>query len=70
MSSSLERATDTLKDLQNEISKSELLATTAGQKPLLVEVRQPEPKGLDSIANRRSALCYRRWRPPRSRYSS
>ena len=52
MSSSLERATDTLKDLQNEISKPGPSATsTPGQKPLLVEVRQPEPKGLDSIAN-------------------
>ena len=40
MSSSLERATDTLKDLQTEISKSgSSTAATAGQKPLLVEVR-------------------------------
>ena len=52
MSSSLERATDTLKDLQNEISRTgSSAASTPGQKPLLVEVRQPEPKGLDSIAN-------------------
>src|SRR6185369_16370852 len=52
MSSSLERATDTLRDLQTEITKSGSSATaTAGQKPLLVEVRQPEAKGLDSIAN-------------------
>jgi predicted PurR-regulated permease PerM len=52
MSSSLERATDTLKDLQSEINKSGAPATTApGQKPLLVEVRQPEPRGLESIAN-------------------
>ena len=50
MSSSLERASDTLKDLQNEITKSGS-TTTPGQKPLLVEVRQPEPKGLDPIAN-------------------
>jgi len=49
MSSSLERASDTLKDLQNEISKQ--APPTPGQKPLLVEVRQPEPKGLESIAN-------------------
>jgi predicted PurR-regulated permease PerM len=49
MSSSLERASDTLKDLQNEISKP--APPTPGQKPLLVEVRQPEPKGLESIAN-------------------
>jgi predicted PurR-regulated permease PerM len=52
MSSSLERATDTLKDLENEITKADVPKTGApGQKPLLVEVRQPEPKGLDSIAN-------------------
>jgi predicted PurR-regulated permease PerM len=52
MSSSLERATDTLKDLQNEISKpGSSAASPTGPKPLLVEVRQPEPKGLDSIAN-------------------
>src|SRR6476661_5289802 len=49
MSSSLERASDTLKDLQNEISKP--APPTPGQKPLLVEVRQPELKGLESIAN-------------------
>ena len=52
MSSSLERATDTLRDLQSEISKPAVSATSSpGQKPLLVEVRQPEPKGLESIAN-------------------
>jgi predicted PurR-regulated permease PerM len=52
MSSSLERASDTLKDLQSEISKPEAAAQPKpGQKPLLVEVRQPEPKGLESIAN-------------------
>jgi predicted PurR-regulated permease PerM len=51
MSSSLERATDTLKDLQSEITRSGSPTTSTGQKPLLVEVRQPEPKGLDSIAN-------------------
>jgi predicted PurR-regulated permease PerM len=48
----LERASGTLKDLQNEISKSGVSgAPTEGQKPLLVEVRQPEPKGPESIAN-------------------
>jgi predicted PurR-regulated permease PerM len=52
MSSSLERATDTLKELQTEISKSGSSTTsTARQKPLLVEVRQPEPTGLDAIAD-------------------
>jgi predicted PurR-regulated permease PerM len=51
-SSALERASGTLKDLQNEISKSGVSgAPTEGQKPLLVEVRQPEPKGPESIAN-------------------
>jgi predicted PurR-regulated permease PerM len=50
-SSALERASSTLKDLQNEISKSGVTAPTEGQKPLVVEVRQPEPKGLESIAN-------------------
>ena len=39
MSSSLERASDTLKDLQNEIAKAGPAATsTPGQKPLVVEV--------------------------------
>ena len=51
-SSALERASDTLKDLQNEISKSGAApAPTKGQKPLLVEVHTPEPKGLESIVN-------------------
>jgi predicted PurR-regulated permease PerM len=51
-SSALERASDTLKDLQNEISKSGAAAApTKGQKPLVVEVHTPEPKGLESIVN-------------------
>ena len=51
-SSALERASDTLKDLQNEISKpAQSVAPTPGPKPMVVEVRQPEPKGLVSIAN-------------------
>jgi predicted PurR-regulated permease PerM len=51
-SSALERASDTLKDLQNEISKpGPSAARTPGQKPLVVEVQQPEPKGLEAIAN-------------------
>ena len=51
-SSALERASDTLKDLQSEISKSGTApAPTKGQKPLVVEVHTPEPKGLDSIVN-------------------
>ena len=51
-SSALERASGTLKDLQIEISKSGASAApTDGKKPLVVEVRQPEVKGLESIAN-------------------
>jgi predicted PurR-regulated permease PerM len=49
-SSALERASGTLKDLQSEISKSGS-SPAEGPKPLVVEVRQPEPKGLESIAN-------------------
>jgi len=48
-SGALERASGTLKDLQEEISKAPASAT-AGQKPMLVEVRQPEPRGLETIA--------------------
>ena len=51
-SSALDRASGTLKDLQNELSKSGASPTpTEGQKPLMVEVRQPDPKGLESIGN-------------------
>jgi len=49
-SGALERASGTLKDLQEEISKAPASAA-AGQKPMLVEVRQPEPRGLETIAN-------------------
>ncbi|HEU0157968.1 MAG TPA: AI-2E family transporter, partial [Hyphomicrobiaceae bacterium] len=49
-SGALERASGTLKDLQEEISKAGAGATSA-QKPMLVEVRQPEPRGLETIAN-------------------
>jgi predicted PurR-regulated permease PerM len=49
-SGALERASGTLKDLQEEISKAPPNAT-AGQRPMLVEVRQPEPRGLETIAN-------------------
>ncbi len=48
-SGALERASGTLKDLQEEIGKAPPRAT-AGQKPMLVEVRQPEPRGLETIA--------------------
>jgi predicted PurR-regulated permease PerM len=51
-SGALERASGTLKDLQEEITKAGPAAAPAGhQRPVLVEVRQPEPRGLESIAN-------------------
>jgi predicted PurR-regulated permease PerM len=50
-SSALERASGTLTDLQEEISKAGPAATTPGQKPVLVELRHPEPRGLETIAN-------------------
>jgi len=46
----LDRASGTLKDLQSEIAKPGSPATPQ-QKPLLVEVHQPDPQGLESIAN-------------------
>src|SRR5262245_33468941 len=49
-SGALERAAGTHKDLQEEISKDGTGPTSA-QKPMLVEVRQPEPRGLETIAN-------------------
>jgi predicted PurR-regulated permease PerM len=49
-SGALERASGTLKDLQEEISKAGA-GTAPAQKPMLVEVRQPEPRGLETIAN-------------------
>jgi predicted PurR-regulated permease PerM len=46
----LDRASGTLRDLQNEIAKSD--PAVPGQKPpLQVEVRQPEPRGLEALAN-------------------
>lgn len=46
----LDRASGTLRDLQNEIAKPS--PATPGQKaPLQVEVRQPEPRGLEALAN-------------------
>lgn len=50
-SGALERATGTLKDLQDEITRAGPKAGPSAQKPLVVEVRQPEPRGLESIAN-------------------
>ena len=49
-SRALDRATGTLKDLQEEITKAGPAASPAEQKPVLVEVRQPEPRGLELIA--------------------
>ena len=50
-SGALERASGTLKDLQEEITKASPATSPPGQRPVLVEVRQPEPRGLESIAN-------------------
>jgi predicted PurR-regulated permease PerM len=47
-SGALDRASSTLKDLQEEIAKAS--PSSNGRRPLLVEVQQPEPKGLESIA--------------------
>ena len=49
-SGALDRASKTLRDLQEEVSKPKGPAITV-QKPLPVEVRQPEPRGLEAIAN-------------------
>ena len=46
----LDRASDTLRDVQEEIAKQQGPAKSV-QKPLPVEVRQPEPRGLEAIAN-------------------
>ncbi len=51
-SGALERASGTLKELQGEIAKSSTATEVAPpQKPLLVEIRSPEPRGLESIGN-------------------
>ena len=50
-SGALERASGTLKDLQEEITKAAPATSPPGQRPLLVEVRQPEPRELELIAN-------------------
>lgn len=49
----LDRAAETLRDLQEEIAKPSPPAHTAAPapKPLLVEVFQPQPTGLESIAS-------------------
>jgi predicted PurR-regulated permease PerM len=48
-SSVLDRASGTLRDLQEEITRDP--APKAEPKPLPVEVRQPEPRGLEAIAS-------------------
>lgn len=50
-SGALERASGTLKDLQEEITKAGPATTPADERPVPVEIRQPEPRGLESIAN-------------------
>jgi len=48
----LERASGTLRDLQEELSHAERGSTQpTTTQPLPVEIRQPEPKGLEAIAN-------------------
>jgi predicted PurR-regulated permease PerM len=48
----LERASGTLRDLQDELSHAERGSTQpVGTQPLPVEIRQPEPRGLEAIAN-------------------
>jgi len=57
-SGALERASGTLKDLQEEITKAGPAAAPAGhQRPVLVEVRQPEPRGLESIVGPPAAFA-------------
>jgi predicted PurR-regulated permease PerM len=45
----LDRASGTLRKLQEEVTREE--APAAGQKPLPVEVRQPQSRGLEALAN-------------------
>jgi len=47
-SRTLDRATDTLRELQEELARSR--PAPGEPKPLPVEVRQPEPRGLEAIA--------------------
>ena len=49
-SGALERASGTLKQLQKEIARPEP-SVGAGQRPLVVEVRQPEARGLGSVVD-------------------
>ena len=52
----LERASGTLRDLRNELNRTENTdpspsVAQEGVRPLPVEVHQPEPKGLEALAN-------------------
>src|SRR6202163_3237247 len=53
----LERASGTLRDLQNELNRTENPSSSSsvrqpdGAKPLSVEIHQPEAKGLEALAN-------------------
>src|SRR6195256_1143863 len=55
LSGVLDRASGTLRDLQDELSRTEGRPPTGqtggGVKPLPVEVHQPEPRGLEAISN-------------------
>jgi predicted PurR-regulated permease PerM len=50
-SGALDRASNTLRDLQEEITKQSPAGGSSGQKPIPVEVRQPELRGLQAIAD-------------------
>jgi predicted PurR-regulated permease PerM len=55
LSGVLDRASGTLRDLQDELSRTENRSPSVqpggGVKPLPVEVHQPEPRGLEAISN-------------------
>src|SRR3954447_1217371 len=52
LSGVLDRASGTLRDLQEELSRTERLPERAGgATPLPVEIHQPEPRGLEAISN-------------------
>jgi predicted PurR-regulated permease PerM len=55
-SGAMERASETLRDLRDEIAKPAQPTpgardTPSDRKPVLVEVREPQPRGLEAIAN-------------------
>ena len=68
MSSSLERASDTLKDLQNEISKPST-AQRRAKSPCWWRFASPSRRALNPSPTS-FVPCCRRWRPPRLPYSS